>query len=181
MTIQLGEILSGDCEDDKVRENHFKTLVALAKMVEQAAENAAAISKSIVDHNQLVCKKLEELRLDLRAQSMDLSKQVTSLALFDKDLQSIKRDVDNIGSKLRGHEVWHESQRALHDQATKNEFEAWKRPVINWFVVGALGLVLMGIQTWMERGSQGKMAALVDAVSKNTGAIQSIIEKGIRP
>lgn len=177
MTIQLGEILSGDCADDKVRDNHFRTLVALARMVEQNADTAVLITRTIAEHNQLVCKKLEDLRVELRTQSTDINKQGVTTALFDKDLHSVKKDVDSIGSKVRAHETWHETQRALKDQSAINGVDAWKRPIINWVVVGVLGLMLLGVQAWLDRASQGRLATLLDAIGKNTAALQNTLKK----
>lgn len=137
-------VKTGDCADPDVRENHAKALVVALDLGSRATNMLVQLEKNLDVHQATVCRKLEEIRIDLRGITDRLVVGDKALALMDMALKETEKDVNGLGTKVRAHLEWHQDQKDKIDDRRLQFLNDVRNPVIRWALLGIISLAVLG-------------------------------------
>ncbi|MGW8182154.1 MAG: hypothetical protein ACWGQW_25785, partial [bacterium] len=157
-------VKSGDCADPEIRDNHARALVTALELGSKSTQMLARLDENMRQHQDQVCRKLEDIRIDLKDVTQRLIKGDQQLALMARDVEESKKDINGLGTKVRDHVEnhadcttvennfkklekhldWHEHQRELAEERRHQLFRDIRTPVFRWVLVGSLGLAVLG-------------------------------------
>lgn len=137
-------VKTGDCADPDVRENHAKALVVALDLGSRATSMLVQLEKNLDIHQNTVCRKLEEIRIDLRNITDKLIVGDKAIALMDMAIKETEKDVNGLGTKVRSHLEWHEAQKDKLDERRFQFLNDVRNPAIRWALLSIISLAVLG-------------------------------------
>ncbi len=173
--------------------DHAEAIAKAVEVANKAAIMMDGLEKRYGDNQRNICGKLDELKEALETALKRLGDGDTAMALAKRDFEELKKDFENVAEEFhqcKGNHgdcpsiktlkkefeeyVANHNQRMKEDEERRIKEAAEKRrfwdenltgPVVKYFALGLLFLVLLGIQSWMQQQTmKDAVKAAVDGV-----------------